>query len=487
MVDLGPVENMLPPREWDRRPRVLICTDSPFIDTGFGRVGREIGNGLALTGRYDVAHHAWYHKDNDRLAIGQMFFTEVNSGRKDDAGVQMAWRDQFGAVSYPEVIQSFQPDLVIALGDEHMVRHVADFEPRTYQVALYIPVDGVPIPHRYMETFVKADHLVMFGEFASQGLKKLNASFPWEVIPHGVDCEAFYPLPEADRDEMKRRSMPMCEKPFVVGTVARNNARKNLPRLFKTFKRFIASSRTCTECGNVYFTPVEQCPRCQSTETSMWPAKTEVMLYLHMQPKDPAGHNLFELIDHLGLSGRVVFPKDVEIGLGISDMALNRVYNMMDVFTLPTGGEGWGLPIMEAMACGRPVLVSAYSAHMEFVAGAGEFIAISEYLTIPAGVERAIVDLNDYLLKLEMMYYPHDQFLAKWGPMLRKQLGVTDAELAEYMTGPALRDHMGTRAVARAQEYAWPSVVEKWLEHVDRWLQYTEATTTRVPVKVEVL
>lgn len=37
-----------------------------------------------------------------------------------------------------------------------------------------------------------------------------------------------------------------------------------------------------------------------------------------------------------------------------------------DVFVLPTRAEGWGLPILEAMACGVPAIVTNYSAHLVF-------------------------------------------------------------------------------------------------------------------------
>ncbi len=49
------------------------------------------------------------------------------------------------------------------------------------------------------------------------------------------------------------------------------------------------------------------------------------------------------------------------------DRALVRLYNQADVFVLPTRAEGWGLPIIEAMACGLPVIVTDYSAPRDYV------------------------------------------------------------------------------------------------------------------------
>ncbi len=46
---------------------------------------------------------------------------------------------------------------------------------------------------------------------------------------------------------------------------------------------------------------------------------------------------------------------------------LGVLYRSADCFVLPTRGEGWGLPIIEAMACGLPVIATDWSAHCDFM------------------------------------------------------------------------------------------------------------------------
>jgi glycosyltransferase involved in cell wall biosynthesis len=41
----------------------------------------------------------------------------------------------------------------------------------------------------------------------------------------------------------------------------------------------------------------------------------------------------------------------------VPDNELAGFYNSLDVFCFPTGIEGYGLPAVEAMACGKPVMV----------------------------------------------------------------------------------------------------------------------------------
>lgn len=50
--------------------------------------------------------------------------------------------------------------------------------------------------------------------------------------------------------------------------------------------------------------------------------------------------------------------------MSISEMV--ALYNKADCFILPTRGEFWGLPLLEAMACGTPLLTTAYSGILEY-------------------------------------------------------------------------------------------------------------------------
>ena len=67
----------------------------------------------------------------------------------------------------------------------------------------------------------------------------------------------------------------------------------------------------------------------------------------------------------LGLGEAIVFAGYVE------DADLVYVYNAAEVFILPSLWEGFGLPVVEAMACGTPVVVSGCGALPEIVGSAG--------------------------------------------------------------------------------------------------------------------
>jgi len=50
----------------------------------------------------------------------------------------------------------------------------------------------------------------------------------------------------------------------------------------------------------------------------------------------------------------------------LSERAIVHLYNYCDALVLPTRAEGWGLPIIEAMACAKPVITTNYSGHLEY-------------------------------------------------------------------------------------------------------------------------
>lgn len=51
----------------------------------------------------------------------------------------------------------------------------------------------------------------------------------------------------------------------------------------------------------------------------------------------------------------------------IADYQMSTLYRSCDCFVLPTRGEGWGMPILEAMACGLPTIATNWSAQTEFM------------------------------------------------------------------------------------------------------------------------
>ncbi|MBS3909163.1 MAG: glycosyltransferase family 4 protein [Actinobacteria bacterium] len=74
---------------------------------------------------------------------------------------------------------------------------------------------------------------------------------------------------------------------------------------------------------------------------------------------------IFKKVTEIGLENEIVFTGFVE------DVDLAALHSAASVFVFPSLYEGFGIPPLEAMACGTPVVVSNTSSSLEVVADAG--------------------------------------------------------------------------------------------------------------------
>jgi glycosyltransferase involved in cell wall biosynthesis len=297
------------------------------------------------------------------------------------------------------------------------------------------------------------------------------------TINHGVDTDSFYPMPEEQRSVVRQQFGD--ENTFIVGCVARNQPRKGLPRLFKTARLFINPWTNCEDCGETVMQKLDKCQVCGSENVMHGEGKDNVRFYFHMALKD-CGWDIYELIKRFNLEGRVAYPKGLEIGRGVTTEKLNELMNAFDVFTLPTTGEGWGLPILEALSVGIPSVVTNYSAHVDFCQGVAGLVDVAEFICEPmTNIERAYVDVYDYCMRLDSLYYDDaDLFYKKWG----KHLALTHPEILERrpQTGREMRENMSKASRERALEYRWDRINDEWVELINKVLDYDPST-----VKVE--
>src|SRR3546814_4496952 len=70
------------------------------------------------------------------------------------------------------------------------------------------------------------------------------------------------------------------------------------------------------------------------------------------------------------------------------------IYTACDAFVAPARAEGWDLPVIEAMACGLPTIVTGYSGPTEFVGEPAGRIHHRLVPVDPGFLERADGDLG---------------------------------------------------------------------------------------------
>jgi glycosyltransferase involved in cell wall biosynthesis len=94
----------------------------------------------------------------------------------------------------------------------------------------------------------------------------------------------------------------------------------------------------------------------------------------------------YDLVRELGLAGRVIF-------LGyVPDHDMPALYSGASLLAFPSLYEGFGLPVLEAMACGAPVVTSNVSATAEIAGDAALLIDPQDTTAIASAIERLLCD-----------------------------------------------------------------------------------------------
>src|SRR5690606_27167664 len=67
----------------------------------------------------------------------------------------------------------------------------------------------------------------------------------------------------------------------------------------------------------------------------------------------------------------------------LSDEELRQLYQQADAFVLPSRGEGWGRPYMEAMASGLPTIGTHWSGNTAFMNADNSFLIDCRMQPVP--------------------------------------------------------------------------------------------------------
>lgn len=393
-----------------RKKRILFCSEATFLNTGYATYTREILNYLHNTNKYELAELASYGERNDPRAsdIPWKFYGVVpndNCSPGEREQYQNHQTAQFGELAFESVCLDFKPDIVCDIRDFWML----DFQERSpfrpfYKWCIMPTVDARPQARQWIATYESADACLTYSEWAGEVLKAQSGSKINYIGISPPSAHAAY-QPIEDKSAL-RQSMGLDPNAKIIGTVMRNQRRKLYPDLFEAFRMLL-----------------------DSVEDS-----SKYMLYCHTSYPD-LGWDIPELLQQYELSSKVLFTyichqtnkpfaslfrgavtqspytnqygavlSNVKTGASYEDLA--KIINLFDIYVQYANCEGFGLPQVEAAACGIPVMATDYSA-MESVLKNLEGIPIkpkSLYKELETGCLRAVPD-NELASKLMKSFF----------------------------------------------------------------------------------
>lgn len=315
--------------------KISILSDSPFFPTGYS-------NQAKLLARYlkDKGHEIQFMANGFTGATIKN--AELMDGTKFDYTIIGQEKQPYFADVMSPMIKKHESDFFLILLDTFMLHGgngwFLNIDTSPAQTAFWFPSDGGGgMPVKCESILRKTDHPVAMAKFGQKQVKDYY-NIDTKFIPHGTEPEKFYRLPDEERNQL-RASKGLHDK-FVIGVVARNQSRKMLDRTIKTL--FSMMNKVKTQIPNA-------------------------VLYLHMDQNDPAkAVPLDSLIKRYNLENRVIYT-GVSALKGFDWSEMNNVYNVMDCMFLSTSGEGFGIPMIEAMSCEVPVVATSYTTTHELV------------------------------------------------------------------------------------------------------------------------
>jgi len=290
-------------------------------------------------------------------------------GQADQAG--LGWQVSRWPTERPSVRvvweQTVQP-WVIRRAGVHLLHSLAFVSPVLSSVPAVITVHDLsflrfperfrPVNRLYLSTMIRlscrrARRVIAVSQATADEIVCLLGvpSARIDVVPHGVEHERFQPVPSTELQTFRRENGLPERFILYLGTL---EPRKNLLTLLEAYGRTRAVR--------------------------------EAIPLIIAGGKGWYYKEIFERVEKLGLTDVVRFPGFVP------DAEMPLWYNAATVFVYPSLYEGFGLPLLEAMACGTPVIGASVSSIPEVVRDAGLLVAPDDVEELTDSLDRVLAD-----------------------------------------------------------------------------------------------
>lgn len=301
--------------------KILTLSDDG-VSSGFGRIAMHLNTALARRGYSIMAASIQYDGLLPPQYEGQPlpYWVAALAGKN--------WLEET-----VKLIGVYNPDIVLTVQDApyaHHLRHApVDWSQHGFMVIT--PVDGTPILSDWIDTIKKADAALTISEFGVKAFR--DAGVNVGLCRPGIDPNVFYRLPDAERLALRQR-LNIAPDAFVIGMMAQNQGRKNIGDTLRAFFEFSSDKPTAR-------------------------------LLLDMEAVSPAGWNIPAMCQQFGWDANRLIFRSAAQRAGLTH--LRERYNLLDVHSVLSHREGFGLPLVESMACGVATMALDWCSGAEIV------------------------------------------------------------------------------------------------------------------------
>jgi glycosyltransferase involved in cell wall biosynthesis len=300
---------------------IIIVSNTPVAPTGYGQQTKQLAQRIKADG-IPVGVSANYGAPTNMEVEGIQVFAEGLIKYANDSGPEniamAASQGGFGITLF---------DVWVAINDAY----------HQLPIVAWVPIDHDPVPPRVAEWCIKGGNklIVAMSKHGEQAL--LKAGVPRDrlvYIPHAIDTKIWTHEGPICRDVLR---VPE-DAHLTVITAMNKGKRKSFPEMLKAWAIFAQQHK-------------------------------DAYLYLHT---DRWGHldgiNLIPVLKAVGApEDRIRWVNSSQMRAGIPAETLASIMRSANVLLLASRGEGFGIPVIEAQACGTPVIVTDWTAQPELV------------------------------------------------------------------------------------------------------------------------
>lgn len=313
--------------------------------------------------------------------------------------------DALGNDAIRYYVQQHAIDAVITLVD------IWRFTPEVWrEVPFYpwVPIDQHPIPPHVHSPLKAARIPIAMAKFGRDEM--ITAGYKPLYVPLAFDPEIFHPRTDSERGAT-RRALGIGDDTFLVSFVGVNDStpnRKGIPEMLMAWKLFHLEH-------------------------------PDSVLYLHtlvhgnLDMNSIGGVKIDDLVASLAIPGNSIRLCD-QNRYKAGTIEQSEVANVMaaaDVQILLSRGEGFGCPLLEAQACGTPVITTRFAAQRELVFAGWHVDYESEW-----GWQGAVLSKAGVMDAVEKLTFAYEQ---RGNMGLRK---VAEAGAQGYAIDTVMRDYM---------------------------------------------
>jgi FkbM family methyltransferase len=347
--------------------KILWHSVAPWAPTGYGQQTgiftpriRDLGHDVALSIYYG-------HQGSEIRWNGLRCLPAYSANYGTDVLMQHALT-HFDAADDPTLADASCKGLIVVLGD------CWTFEVpllNEMSVAAWVPVDHLTLPDVTRRWFgVMGAVPIAMSRFGERLLT--DAGFVPEYVPHGIDLGVFHPGDQAEA----REATSIPSDAFVVGMVANNVGRDGSRKAFTEQIAAFAELRR---------------------------KHSDAFMVIHTDVDQPIGVRLRPFLERTLPNGSYTYSDQYAYRRGMPPAAIAQIYRSLDLFTNCSYGEGFGIPIVEAQACGVPVCVTDATAMPE-LCGAGWKVGYERVWHDSQGAWTSVPHIGDIADAYELAY-----------------------------------------------------------------------------------